>query len=81
MNRDTLSLDRRSFLKAGATAGLGVALAGGVTGALASTAGASAIKGPKHGGTLRYAAAGGGVASPDPATASRTLPLAIAANC
>lgn len=88
MSRDaTLSLDRRSFLKVGATAGLGVALSGGLAGALAScgstasNVGSGAGGGAKRGGTLRYAAAGGGAASPDPATATRTLPLAIAANC
>lgn len=85
LDRAKLTLGRRSFLRASATAGLGIALSGGLAGALASCGSSPSTSGTasgaRHGGTLRYAAAGGGAASPDPATAGRTLPLAIAANC
>jgi peptide/nickel transport system substrate-binding protein len=79
-------MNRRNVLRAGAGVAAGL-LAGGLV-ACGSDANGSGPSGstssgkPKKGGTLRYAVAAGNAGdAPDPAKASRTLQLAIAANC
>lgn len=55
-------------------------VAGGAS--TSSSAASSSAGGGKRGGTLRFGTAAGGTGdSPDPALASRTMQLAIAANC
>lgn len=81
------SFDRRRFMELGLKVSLGLAAAPGVVSLLdacgGGTAGQPSASAPsgKRGGTLRFAVAAGGAATPDPAQAGRTLAIAIAANC
>ncbi|HEY7174693.1 MAG TPA: ABC transporter substrate-binding protein, partial [Micromonosporaceae bacterium] len=76
-------MDRRTILRCSAGLAAGV-LAGGLVACSSNASGSNSqanAKG-KRGGTLRFAAAAGNAGdAPDPAKASRTLQLAIAANC
>jgi peptide/nickel transport system substrate-binding protein len=82
-------ISRRTLLKGGVAAVGAATLLSTGGGALGAVAGATdlasrnvlKLNAPKRGGTLRYAAAAGDVASADPATAVHTLPLLVAANC
>ncbi len=82
-----LSLDRRRFMEIGLKAGLGLVAGPSLIslieacGSGTSSQSTSGAPAGKRGGTLRYAVAAGGAATPDPAQATRTLALAIAANC
>jgi peptide/nickel transport system substrate-binding protein len=78
-------INRRTLLKTGAGAALGLGVFGlaacGDDGSPAP-AGAGAAGGPKKGGTLRWAvAAGNATQVADPAKAGGTMPLLIATNC
>jgi peptide/nickel transport system substrate-binding protein len=84
-------ISRRTVLRTGAGLAAGL-LAGGLAGCSSSggpkttnssaNSSSSATTKGKRGGTLRYGVAAGSAGdSPDPAKASRTLQLAIAANC
>jgi peptide/nickel transport system substrate-binding protein len=79
-------IERRTVLKAGAGIAAGLVVAGSAAACSSSStsspkSGASTGK-SKRGGTLRYGVAAGTAGdSPDPAKASRTMQLAIAANC
>ncbi|WP_433087265.1 ABC transporter substrate-binding protein [Dactylosporangium sp. CA-052675] len=78
-------INRRTMLKAGAGAALGVGLFGlsacGDDGTPSSSSSGAAGT-PKRGGSLRWAvAAGNATQVADPAKASGTMPLLIATNC
>lgn len=85
------TMDRRALLRAGGGLALGL-MTTGLLGCGSSSGsstprttvptGGAVPSSRKRGGTLRYAAAAGSAGDlPDPAKASRTLQLAVAANC